>query len=246
MKRLDWQMKIGLILIVLSTVLYTMHYVMFHDSHHIFIYLMGDIAFVPIEVLLVTLIIHRLLSAREKRAMLRKMNMVIGSFYGEVGTELIGILSRSHGESDRIARDLMFGADWTDTKFSRVMSAVDSADCTIDCRLLDLEDVRRFLLERRDFMLNLLGNPNLLEHDSFTDMLWAVFHLTDELRQRDQVSQPGDNDAMHLSGDIKRAYRSLVSEWISYMKHLKADYPYLFSLAMRTNPFDSEAAVEIP
>jgi hypothetical protein len=27
------------------------------------------------------------------------------------------------------------------------------------------------------------------------------------------------------------------------MKHLKENYPYLFSLAMRTNPFDADASV---
>jgi hypothetical protein len=27
------------------------------------------------------------------------------------------------------------------------------------------------------------------------------------------------------------------------MKHLKANYPYLFSLAVRTNPFDTNASV---
>jgi hypothetical protein len=28
------------------------------------------------------------------------------------------------------------------------------------------------------------------------------------------------------------------------MEHLKKEYPYLFSLALRTNPFDPEASVE--
>jgi hypothetical protein len=31
-------------------------------------------------------------------------------------------------------------------------------------------------------------------------------------------------------------------EWLAYMKHLKHAYPYLFSLAMRTNPFEAEAS----
>jgi hypothetical protein len=52
-----------------------------------------------------------------------------------------------------------------------------------------------FLLEERDFLLRLLENPTLLEHESFTDLLRAVFH-----------------------------------------------HPYLFSLAMRTNPFDRQAS----
>ena len=29
-----------------------------------------------------------------------------------------------------------------------------------------------------------------------------------------------------------------MSEWIVYMKYLKNNYPFLFSLAVRTNPFD--------
>jgi len=85
----------------------------------------------------------------------------------------------------------------------------------------------------------------LLEHESFTDLLWAVFHLTEELACRTNVKQLPDTDYAHLSGDIKRAYVLLISEWLAYMKHLKADYPYLFSLAVRTNPFDPNASVEV-
>ncbi len=81
MRRPNWQIFLGLGLIVLSALIYILHFTIFHDTHHIFIYLIGDIAFVPIEVLLVTLIIHRLLSDREKRALLKKMNMVIGTFF---------------------------------------------------------------------------------------------------------------------------------------------------------------------
>ena len=51
-----------------------------------------------------------------------------------------------------------------------------------------------------------------------------------------------DTDYKHLSGDIKRAYTLLIHEWLDYMKHLKDNYPYLFSLAMRTNPFDRDAS----
>jgi hypothetical protein len=40
--------------------------------------------------------------------------------------------------------------------------------------------------------------------------------------------------------DIKRAYGLLVDQWLVYMKHLKDNYPYLFSLAMRVNPFLQE------
>ncbi|GAH18754.1 unnamed protein product, partial [marine sediment metagenome] len=75
MKNIRWQIFLGVILIALSTVLYLIHYGIFRDAHHIFIYMVGDIAFVPIEVFLVTVIIHRLLNEREKRSIRNKLNM---------------------------------------------------------------------------------------------------------------------------------------------------------------------------
>jgi hypothetical protein len=94
-------------------------------------------------------------------------------------------------------------------------------------------------------LLGLLENPNLLEHESFTDLLWAVFHLTEELGCRTDLKNLPDTDYAHLSGDIKRVYILLISEWLAYMKHLKDTYPYLFSLSVRTNPFDPNASVEV-
>ena len=38
---------------------------------------------------------------------------------------------------------------------------------------------------------------------------------------------------------------SLIAEWLAYMRHLKKNYPYLFSLALRTNPFDPQASAVI-
>ena len=70
---LTQRVLLGILLVLLSAFFYALHYVLFRDSHHIFIYLVGDIAFVFIEVLLVTLIIHHLLGEREKRAMLKKL-----------------------------------------------------------------------------------------------------------------------------------------------------------------------------
>jgi hypothetical protein len=93
--------------------------------------------------------------------------------------------------------------------------------------------------------LLILQNPNLLEHETFTELLWAVFHLTEELAKREDTKNLSAKDYEHLSGDIKRAYTLLISEWLDYMKHLKDKYPYLFSLAIRTNPFDPSASVEM-
>lgn len=115
----------------------------------------------------------------------------------------------------------------------------------IDINKGDIGDLKRFLVEKRQFLLNLLENPNLLEHETFTNLLWAVFHLTEELDHRTDLKGLPGSDYQHLAGDLKRVYCLLIAEWLAYMKHLKSEYPYLFSLALRTNPFDANATVEV-
>jgi len=83
------QLQFVLVLVILSTAFYVQHYCLFHDAHHIFLYLVSNIAFVFIEVLIVTLIIDRILHDREKRAKIKKLNMVIGVFFSEVGNPLL-------------------------------------------------------------------------------------------------------------------------------------------------------------
>jgi hypothetical protein len=245
MKRLNWQVQLGLGLIALSAVVYFFHYVIFRDVHHIFIYMIGDIAFVFIEVLMVTLIIHQLLSLREKRAILDKLNMVIGAFFSEVGTRLLGTLASLDPDSDDIRKHLILTTDWSAKQFSGVGRLLTQHNYELHPDKGDLGDLQSLLVQKRNFLLRLLENPNLLEHESFTQLLWAVFHLTEELAHRVDVSKIPDSDHEHLVGDMKRAYALLASEWLDYMKHLSDNYPYLFSFAMRTNPFDLEASIEV-
>jgi len=243
MKRLNWQVLLALSLIIMSLLLYLIHYAIFRDPHHIYIYLVGDIAFVPIEVLLVAVIVHQLLSNREKRVRLEKMNMVIGAFFSELGTTMLTFFSDYDPNLDHIRRNLIVANDWSKEEFSRVSKLLKNYGCEIDIEKVDLEYIRGFLVQKRDFLLRLLENPILLEHESFTQLLQAVFHLMDELENREELEQLPDSDRKHIAGDIKRAYGLLIVEWLNYMKYARDNYPYLFSLAMRTNPFDQSASV---
>lgn len=235
----------GLLLVLLSVLFYAIHFVIFRDMHHIFIYLLGDIAFVFIEVLLVTLIIHHLLSEREKRAMLKKLNMVIGAFFSEVGTSLLKYFTEFDTNTDKLSKHLIVDNGWSPEHFTQMQTVLQKHDHIIDSRIGDLQGLQSFIIDKRAFLLRLLENPNLLEHEEFTELLWAVFHLAEELSYRTSVTDLAEADYKHLSGDIKRAHSLLVREWLSHMEHLKNDYPYLFSLAVRMNPFDPNASAEV-
>ena len=241
-RRPSWLVVLGVALVAASAVLYYVHYLIFRDSHHIFLYLVGDVAFLPVEVLIVTLILHRLLTARERRSRLQKLNMVIGAFHSEVGNHLLSRIAAADPDVAGISGDLIVGAGWTEDDYRRTARVLGARTYRVDIAQVDLAALRGSLLERRDFLLRLLENPNLLEHESFTDLLRAVFHLTEELEQRADLGALPDTDRAHLASDIARAYSLLAREWLAYMKHLRDHYPYLFSLAMRTNPFDPSAS----
>jgi hypothetical protein len=246
MKRfLNWQMLLASILITLSALFYFIDYLIIKDLHSIFVSLIGNIAFLFVYVLIVTLVLEGLLEYRGKQSILKKLNMVIGSFFCEVGTELLKICSGFDPQFANLRKHLVITKDWSDRDFLTAHKYVQEYKSSINSKQADLNIAKNFLIAKRVFLLSLLENPNLLEHESFTNLLWAVFHLTDELALRADLNKLPEADYQHLSVDIKRAYQQLILQWLDYMKHLKLDYPYLFSLAMRTNPFDANAVVEV-
>jgi hypothetical protein len=241
----NWRYSIGFILIVISVVLGTIHYWIFHDVKTEAFYLALDIVFVPIQVLLVTVIIEKMMSEREKLAMLNKLNMVIGAFYSEVGNELLKQLRQLSQNSQQLDEMLKITREWKDANFADAKKDAGNFQSDFRFKSIELSPLKELMIAKRSFMLGLLQNPNLLEHDKFTDLLWAVLHLSEELTARSDLNNLPSTDLEHIYGDINRAFGHLISEWLQYMKHLRDNYPYLYSLAIRTNPFNPEASVEI-
>jgi len=186
--------------------------------------------------------IEMMLARREHGARMEKLNMVIGAFFSEVGTALLAIFARASADAARIRAELLVSPKWTDEEFARVRASLQGLDYSLRLDAIDLSGLTALLASKREFLVRLLENPVLIEHEQFTGILWAVFHLTEELGYRRDTSQLPASDRDHLAGDAKRAYSLLVIQWLDYVKHLKARYPYLFSLAVRTNPFDETAS----
>ncbi len=233
------------VMLAVSLTLYGLEYLFYGHPREIGLSFLGNLAFLPIYVLFVTLMIERVLKARERDALRQKMNMVIGVFFSEVGTELMRDGFGFVRDCGTLPGHFKVSGLWKDTDFRGALDFVKSFELRVDSRQGDLAGLRDFLMSRRQFMLGLLENSNLLEHDDFTELLWAVFHLVEELEARHDFSALPETDLDHLSGDIKRAYTHLLHQWLLYMQHLKNDYPYLFSLAVRTNPLNPDAKVVV-
>ncbi|HVN71787.1 MAG TPA: hypothetical protein VMU10_07195 [Desulfomonilia bacterium] len=230
-------------LLILSALVYALDYIIFRDARNLIFYTLMDIAFLFIQVLLVTIIIQELLEMREKQNRIEKLNPIIGVFFSELGTELLSYFSDLDRNLGAIRNDLLVSAQWSDEEFSHAMKRLGTYSYKVEPEKLDLEKLKLYLIEKRDFLLIMMENPNLMEHERFTELLRSVFHLTEELKLRKTIAELPCEDCDHIAADINRSYQMLVREWISYMQHLKDNFPYLFSLAMRTNPFDQKASV---
>ncbi len=161
-KHLNWMLSISLILIIASALTYTVHYFIFRDLHHIFIYMIGDFGFLFLDVLLVILFIERLLSRRDKRSIMNKLNMVIGTFLSEVGLELLRKFSNFVVNSQNLERQLEFSPDWEKKDFKKAMAAVQSFPYEIKIDKSSLLEIREFLLSKRSFLMRLLEIPPCL------------------------------------------------------------------------------------
>ena len=241
MRKLSWKVYLSFGLIGLSILIFVVQYALLHDSYDIGMFLLYVLDSVPLDVLIFYLILDELLTRKEKGALLVKLNMVIGTFFSEVGLDLLKFFSRFDPHSETIRESLVVTDNWAKLEFYTTKKLLKQYSYSIECESSDFEALKDFLLKKRMFFLALLENPNLLEHESFTDMLRADFHLMEELEKRTDLQNIPQSDYNHLISDTQRAYTFTISEWLDYMKHLKTEYPYLFSLAMRTNPFDPNA-----
>jgi hypothetical protein len=109
----------------------------------------------------------------------------------------------------------------------------------------DIPALLEYLQDNASLLLRLIENPIIHEHESFTELLRALFHLRDELLSRKDLLKLLDSDRKHLEGDIARVYNLLLFGWLRYIQYLKKNYGYLFSLAIRTNPFNPEATAVV-
>lgn len=239
-----WQLELAALLVLLTVALYAIRWFMFPGSsmhNEMLRFLVGDIGFLFLQVLLVTVFIDRVFQQREHEEMRQKLNMVVGAFFSEAGTELLGKIAVSDRNLGSVRDDLVPTGTWKPSDYAAAKKAFREHDVRVDLGACDLMELNAILSREKTYLLGLLANQSLLEHEQFTDLLWAITHLAEELAVRDDLGALAPADAAHIAGDVKRAYLLLGSEWIDYLSHLQAVYPYLFSLAVRTNPLDPDA-----
>ena len=236
-KEMIW---IGVGLILLSLFLHFLHVVIFKDLHHTLIFLFADIAFIPMEVFFTTLVIERLLEKRESHHVKEKLNMLVGVFYAEIGTQLLSYFVEQD-DNVYVCKKLRVQdpSVWDENYFKRLQELNSTYHYEVSLDKVDLKQLHDILHEGKNLLITLVTNESLHDHETFTEMLMLVLHLNEELDMRDYESLT-ETEKLHLTHDMEALYRYLTYEWCHYLNYLSKNYPGLFSTAIMLSPFNKK------
>ncbi len=245
-----WKIKFSILMIILIIIIYGSNYLVLGDPEHIISYIWTHLGFIPVDILVVAFILDEIIEKKEKEAMLEKLDMLMSTFFSEVGNDLIEQLSTAN-KYKASTENLSSIKNWNQDDFENKLkelksSSLDfSADISPENREEFLRTLTDTLSNKREFIVSLINNPNLLEKEEFTELINSILHLDEELEHRKDLSLVTDADFAHLNGDMQRVYDKLVYEWVYYLKYLHKHYPYMIALVVRTNPFDETAEVYV-
>lgn len=213
-----------------SVVIYLIQYLLFRRTTEMLFLTLQGLAFLPVEVAIVTFVIDRILTSIEKQKKTKKINVIISTFFTEAGVTILAALAEFNRSDTQIAEIIKENEDKKITQI-RAKNLIKSLEYNMYADPEKLDALRSIMADKKSFLLNLLENSSLLEHDTFTDMLWAVFHVADELQNRGDLKQLSQPVIDHLSDDFLRAYSAMVQEWIGYIFYLRDEYPFLYQTA---------------
>lgn len=247
----NWKIKLAIGLIIASALMYTGAYFGLNEPDKVIFYIVIDLAFIPLDILIVALVMESIIEKKEKEALLEKLDMILGVFFSEIGNKLLAEFSAINTQSYEIIDRIKEIDHWNDSEFKYAYKYLKengitfSPDIPYQERDVYIIRLRETLREKRMFLIDLLENPNMMEKTSFSNLLLSLFHLDDELELRTDLDKVSEKDFEHLIGDMDRVYCRLTYEWIKYLEFLNEHYPYMSSLIKRTNPFDPEKEVYV-
>ncbi|MDU6249175.1 MAG: hypothetical protein E6612_09700 [Paeniclostridium sordellii] len=187
-----------------------------------------NLCFIPINSLVVTIILEKLIDYRAKKDRIEKINMLVGIFFTEVGGKLMHLII----DSDKDAKNYITNFE----DLNNIKKCLNEYDYKVDMNNIDLCSIKNILLENNNLFVTLISNENVFQHQIFTDLLMSVVHLRDEIifMEKDDSLELNIN---HLENDVIRVYKNISIQWISYLEYLNKSYPFLYNNAIRVNPF---------
>ena len=156
-----WKIKFSLLMVVLIIIIYGSNYLVLGDAEHIISYIWTHLGFIPVDILVVAFLLDEIIERKEKEAMLEKLDMLMSTFFSEVGNEMINQLSHAN-KYKASTENLKSIKNWDEKDYDLKLEELKNtsidfqADISPENREEFLENLRNLLVDKREFIINLI------------------------------------------------------------------------------------------
>lgn len=170
-KRLYYLLLI-LLFSTLSVTMYSIQTLLFHDPKNTIFYLFQDLAFIPVQALIATLLLNRFVDLIQRMQSIKKINVIVSAFFSELGTAVLCMFAELNDNNPEFTDsvDVLKASTVNETRRVRndLKRQINEFPFKINVTPERLTAMSQLLVEKKSFMIGMLENSSLMEHDSFT------------------------------------------------------------------------------
>ena len=216
--------RICLLLIAVSIVIYGLQILIFRDHQTTFFYILQDLAFMPVTIAIATLVVGELMNNKEKKERMVKTRMLTSTFYTEFGGQLMGLLLTGVQNAEELQAQKYLQAK-TEDEVKELQKKIREQEIIYRLDQNIYDTAMELITAHKEKMLILAASPMLEDHESFTKLLWGIFHLMDEYRLRGSYKNLSAHSIEHMSEDMGRLTKELIYNAIANALYLRQTYP---------------------
>lgn len=226
-----------LLLLCASALLYAIHYLIFRDLHHLAIFGLHELAFVPLEVILVTLGLDQLVEKTHREEARSKVSIIETLYFNESGGTMLRYLTSFDPDAARLRELLQVTQDWRSSDFRQAIRQLKSYPFLLDLDRIDFFGLHYHLSQRHEYYRSMLENPALTQSEAFTEMIMKIYLLWEELDGRTNLYQLPEKDRSYLAELLHEIYRELTEYWLDNVYNHSIHNRFGLHRAIESNPF---------
>ncbi len=226
-----------LLLLCASALLYAIHYLIFRDLHHLAIFGLHELAFVPLEVILVTLGLDQLVEKTHREEARSKVSIIETLYFNESGGTMLRYLTSCDPDAARLRELLQVTEDWHSSDFRQAIRQLKSYPFLLDLDRIDFFGLHYHLSQRHEYYRSMLENPALTQSEAFTEMIMKIYLLWEELDGRTNLYQLPEKDRNYLAELLHEIYRELTEYWLDNVYNHSIHNRFRLHRAIESNPF---------
>lgn len=223
---------LGAMLTIFSALLYFVNYLFFGDADHLLKVFGEELAFMPIYIFITAVVAEHLLNRSQRNEISRRTNSLIGTFFNEIGYDIIRILTKYDSNFSKLDLQIHFENGFSTETIKNIKKIADTHIYGAPEGIGDVLEIGQLMNEKKDFLLIMMSNASLIEKDEFSKLLLSVNHIYEALKTIGDSSNMEQELIDHLHSDLQNMYRYLIGVWSGYLSMIEKEDPYLYKITL--------------